>query len=82
MKFGLHVILAGLLLSLTSCSSISSLSFDTICPAEVTFPQGVRSIVVVNNAAEIPVDNNMIALLTVLPNRLHSGFRRPDILIR
>ncbi|MBO1735353.1 MAG: hypothetical protein DBY16_01220 [Coprobacter sp.] len=59
MKFGLHVILAGLLLSLTSCSSISSLSFDTICPAEVTFPQGVRSIVVVNNAAEIPVDNNI-----------------------
>ena len=39
---------------LASCSSVQFLSFDQLCPADVSFPEQLRNVAVVNNMPPIP----------------------------
>ena len=48
-----YIYLIGLLLSafFTSCGSVSVLTYDQLCPADLSFPSGIRQVGVVNNSA-------------------------------
>lgn len=39
---------------LVSCGGLQPFAFDQLCPAEVTFPEQVRTVAVVNHAPSIP----------------------------
>ena len=50
-------IMAGILLAATmlvSCGGLQPFTFDQLYPAEVTFPEQVRTVAVVNHAPAIP----------------------------
>ena len=50
-------IVAGILFAATmlvSCGGLQSFTFDQLYPAEVTFPEQVRTVAVVNHAPAIP----------------------------
>ena len=55
------ICMAGSLLA--SCSSIQTLTFDQLYPAEITYPEQVNSVAVVNNMASIPEPKD--GLLTI-----------------
>ena len=46
-----------------SCVSVQTLSFDQLCPAEVSLPGQVESVAVVNNMPSIPQAKNSVATL-------------------
>lgn len=58
-----QILLTGLsCLFFTACSSISYFGIETFTPAEVTFPDSVRSVVIVDNALKQPSDFGVEAI--------------------
>lgn len=61
-KYALYTVLVSLVI-LTSCSSIQTLTFDQLCPAEVNFPYQVSTVGVVNNMPSRPESKKNILTL-------------------
>ena len=57
----LYVLLAAW--GMMSCVSVQTIGFDQLCPAEVSLPEGVRSVAVVNNMPSIPEAKRGMATL-------------------
>lgn len=58
-KYSYYLLLFSLLL-LSGCQSIQQLSIDYMLPAEVSFPETLKRVAIVNNMPEVP-DNKLIA---------------------
>ncbi len=61
-KYTLYTILLSLVI-LSSCSSIQTLTFDQLCPAEVNFPYQISNVGVVNNMPSRPEPKKNILTL-------------------
>lgn len=61
-KYALYTVLVSLVI-LSSCSSIQTLTFDQLCPAEVNFPYQVSTVGVVNNMPSRPEPKKNILTL-------------------
>jgi len=57
-----------IVLLLTACSSLRQIEIETLHPAGITFPEGVKTVLVVNNAAP----QTEVPYLTKLPQKLYA----------